>query len=791
MGLLAPVARPADPDPEVVKAVRAVLDTKKEEERDELKAALLKRPDLDWAALKKGCEEGPFFQKPLITAYGMRGSSKHFDLVWSGEDGTPRGFLLWVPKTYEAQPTPLILYLHDSPQVPHVGQGGSRAEAAVSRFRDMCEEQGMFFVAPYTSRGAEWWTPQGRKLVEWTLRKVRQHYNIDDDRIGLLGSLGGGDSVWYLGQEMPGTWSVLMPMTGDPYEITAIIRPLFLATLDRMDILVGVPGKTSSTVGEKDANRFLADLKPMFGQRMRITTSVWPTAQSDFSYLEGIAGQIGAFVKEHKRKPYADEVDVEVEAGDGLRSLWLRNDGYDPDGDKAPGHFGFKSTLLKWSAPARKDPDKKLGVGLQKRDGVPGLVINATPGEAKNAQIFPGDVLLEIDGQPVDKIEDVKAAIDKHDWNEEAHLLIARDIRESDLGRHERREERYRRYREKIAALRAEGKPIPAHLWDETAVEEEDEPEDEGCGEEDEGGIVISGDDEEAGPEEKKKPRAHKEVKKVVKLVERWVKIRRPGGVFVRQDFGASYDPTFDKEGLKITGIYAGSLADRSGFKDGDVLVQIGDTQVKNIHDVEDFFATVDDGKPFRFEDEPEGGNSIDFTIRRPTKEGHYEADRQITVRWEKVKSSRVDARWDKRENTLYVLANNASGFTLYFTDDLIEPGKEFHLFINNVPYQDLVDPAGVPDYPKAHDNPAAADELYRMRRKRAKVEGWQPDLAWALDEFLQHWDRRQVYGAKRTFDLTAMKEGFAKARERTKREDDFPERVTQAYEEHRARTKG
>ncbi len=794
LALLAPAARPAEPDAEAVKAVRAMLDTKKEEERDELKAALLKRPGLDWAALKAGLEAGPYYQKPLETAFGERSSKGTFDLVFSGEDGKPRGFLMWVPKTYDAkEKLPVIVYLHHDPQVEEIAAGGEKAGQAISRFRQICEDRGIFFVAPYTSRGAEWWTPQGRKLVAWTLKRIRERYNIDDDRIGLLGSLGGGDAVWYLGQEMPGTWSVLMPMTGDPYEITALIRPLFLGTLDRMDVLMGVPAKISSTVGEKDLNRFLDDLNPMFGQRMRITAAIWPTAQSDFSYLEKIAAQIGSFVCDRKRDAYADEVDIETEEGPGLRCLWLRNDGYDREGSTVSHGIDFKTTLLKWDAPERKEADRRIGVESVPRDGMPGLFIRGTPGEAGKSQIFPGDVILEINGTPVSKNEDLKAAVEKTAWGDEVRLLIARDVKESDLTQHDRLEKRYQRYRAKVKELKDAGKPVPNDLMNEIADEDSGE-EEAAAGGDDESGIFES-DDTEKPEDAEGGGGAFPERKKTVRLVERWVKIRRPAGVLVRADFGAQYDATYDKtEGVRISGVYAGSLADRSGFKAGDLIVGVGGKTVKNIHDVEDALATINEGDtPFRFEQEPEGENFVDFTVRRQGAGDSYQgqAETGLTVRWKAVRSSRVDAQWDKKENTLSVLANNVSAFTLYFTDALIEPGKEFHLFINGVPYQDLVDPATAPKYPNAHDDPAAGDEAFRMKKRRAKIAGWTPDLAFALEDFLVTWDRRQVYGAKRTFDLTRMKAGFDQARERAKREADFEQRIRKAYEEYPGRAKG
>ncbi|HEX5137040.1 MAG TPA: PDZ domain-containing protein [Planctomycetota bacterium] len=792
---LAPAARPEEPNPDVVKAIRAMLDTKKEDERDAMKAELLKRPDLDWRSFRAGLEAGPYLQKPLETAFGERSSKGNFDIVCSGPDGKPRGFLMWVPKKYDAkEKLPVLFYLHHDPQAEHLQAGGEKASSALARFKDIAEERGMFVVAPYTSRGAEWWTPEGKHLVEWTLKEVRRRYSVDDDRIALIGALGGGDAVWYLGQEMPGTWSSLMPMTGDPYEITAVVRPLFLATLDRMDILMGIPGRTISLVGEKNAERYLADLKPMFDQRMRITTAIWPTAQGDFSYLDKIAAQIGSFACDRKRSAYADEVDVETEAGGpGLRSLWLRNEGYSADGIKAPQANSFNTTYLRWTPPDRKSAEKKLGVEIEgPREGMPGIVLRSASGEAGRSQVYPGDVLLEIDGSPIGKLEDVRAALDKVEWESEVHLLIARDIKEDDLPQHERTENRYRRYRAKMKELKDAGKPVPDDLWDEVVEEGSGEEEASGDGEET-GGISISDDSE-------KPDGAHggvkaKDVKKVVRIVERWVKIRRPGGVLVREDFGAQWDPSYRKtEGLRIASVYPGSLAARSGFKDGDLIVAVGGKAVRKFHDVEDALNTIDDGeKPFRFEEEPDGENFIEFTIRRPNSDGSFQADTGLTVRWVPVKSSRVDGRWEKKEKecTLYILANEVSGFTLYFNEDLVEPGKEFNLFINDVPYQDLVDPETAPDYPNPHDDPAVGDEVYRMRKKRAKVEGWTPDFAWALEEFLTHWDRRQIYGAKRTFDLTKMKPGFEKARARVKREDDLPERVTKAYEEHRDRAKG
>jgi hypothetical protein len=782
LGLLS-AAAPAEEkvNPEVVKALRAVLDAKRDTERGELLEKFLGRQDLDWPSVRNALQEGRYYQKPLVTAYKIRHSSKHYDLVLSGNDGKPRGFSLYLPTSYVAKdPVPVLLYLHHAPGQPHLQGGKDRAGVAVVRFRDMAEKHGILFVAPYTSKGAEWWTPEGKRLVAWTLRQLRRLYKIDDDRIVLMGAMGGADAVWYLGQEMPGTWSVLMPMTGDAFEIGALVRPLFLGTLDRMDVLMGVPGKTKSSIGTKDTNKFLSEIKPMFGQGMRITAAIYPRAQGDFRYLDQITEQVASFVLSKKRKPFAGEVDVETEAGHPLQSLWLRNDGYDAEGDV---HRDFKSTLLKWTPPKGKEADKKVGLQLHARpDWEVGMLITGTPGEAKNAKIYAHDVLLEADGVPIRKAEDLKAVLKKHDWNEEVRLLLGREVPEDHLERAQKAEERYKRMRKKIEELRAAGKPIPddieAELEDEKAAEEEEEEEDDE--------IIISDGDGDKKQDDDKPGRKGKRQKRHVLIVERWVKLRKPAGPLFRTDFGAGWDRKFDKEGVKIAFVFPGSLADRVGLKQGDVIVQVGDTEVKKVHDIPAYLKEI----AFQYEKEPEGKRGIDLTVKRKAggKDGQW-SEHTIHVEWKPVQASRVDAKWNKKENTLTVLARHVSGFTLFFADDLIKPGKEFHLFINHVPYQDLVDPATTPDYPhiRPGSDPALGDELYRMRRKRAKIKGWEPDIKWAVEKYLETWDRRLVLGAQRSFDLTKMKAGFEKARKRhTGRRGKLGARVKAAYEKYR-----
>ena len=71
-----------------------------------------------------------------------------------------------------------------------------------------------------------------------------------------------------------------------------------------------------------------------------------------------------------------------------------------------------------------------------------------------------------------------------------------------------------------------------------------------------------------------------------------------------------------------------------------------------------------------------------------------------------------------------------------------------------------------------------------KMRKERAKVPGWTPDPKFALRDFQKRNDRVLVFGAKRTFDVEALKPGFAAAEVRaTKRRLDRGARLKAAYE--------
>ncbi|MFP6573976.1 MAG: alpha/beta hydrolase, partial [Pirellulaceae bacterium] len=137
------------------------------------------------------------------------------------EAGKPMKYSLYIPTSYDKEKkTPLIVALH--------GLGSSAS--GIMRypgFTRHAEKHGYLVVAPtgYNSRG--WYGSRGtggrgsdpRNLGELSekdvmnvLALIRKEFNVDDNRIYLMGHSMGGGGTWHLGIKHPDIWAALGPI---------------------------------------------------------------------------------------------------------------------------------------------------------------------------------------------------------------------------------------------------------------------------------------------------------------------------------------------------------------------------------------------------------------------------------------------------------------------------------------------------------------------------------------------------------------------------------------------------
>jgi len=380
-----------------------------------------------------------------------------------------------------------------------------------------------------------------------------------------------------LGQSLPDMFSCIIPLSGNPAGITENITPLYLGTLDRMDVMMGITGGNGSGL---NVPRMLDVLQPMFNHGMRITVRVVPKARRDVRYLPEIVPYAVPFALSKKRNPHAKEVDIASANKKGLRSLWLETHGVDPRGARAA---RFPTSEFRGPAPKPHKPEKKLGIRIHVPNGWgAGLMLHDIKGQAARAGIANGDVLVEIGGVAVTNLKQVKAAVEATGWGKWIALTVVREVAEEDVEMILERHERYLKRMDKRWKREKEAEEAGRDPLDVDDVEDDDEDEDDdecGCSTLDFG----CGDGCGCGEDEPKETASRSDVlKRAAITMKKHVRVQKSMGPLVRAGFGASWNHQNRHVGVQLSGVTPGGFAARQGFKNADLIVGVGDTQVKN-----------------------------------------------------------------------------------------------------------------------------------------------------------------------------------------------------------------
>lgn len=217
-------------------------------------------------------------------------------------DNKEMEYALFVPSKYDkSKPTPLIVALHglfSNPQqiIRYPG------------FTKYAEKHGYLIVAPmgYNSRG--WYGSRGKgggsrrdpknlgelseKDVMNVLAIARKEFNVDPNRIYLLGHSMGGGGTWHLGLKYPKIWAALAPIA------PAIFRkPDTLKTITHLPVIV-IQGDIDRLVPARIARRWVAKMKELKMTHQYIEVKGGGHVKPAFDHFP----QIFAFFNKHKRK---------------------------------------------------------------------------------------------------------------------------------------------------------------------------------------------------------------------------------------------------------------------------------------------------------------------------------------------------------------------------------------------------------------------------------------------------------------------------------------------------------
>jgi poly(3-hydroxybutyrate) depolymerase len=178
--------------------------------------------------------------------------------------GKEMEYALFVPSTYDkAKKAPLMVALH----------GLSSNPQQILRYRgltDLAEKHDYIVVAPmgYNARG--WYgarvlgKPDPENLSELSekdvlnvLDLVRKEYNVDPDRIYLMGHSMGGGGTWHLGIKYPDLWAGLAPIA------PAVFRPATDVEKIKHIPVILVQGDKDNLVPVAGARRWAEQMKKL------------------------------------------------------------------------------------------------------------------------------------------------------------------------------------------------------------------------------------------------------------------------------------------------------------------------------------------------------------------------------------------------------------------------------------------------------------------------------------------------------------------------------------------------
>ncbi len=235
-------------------------------------------------------------------------------------DGLPHRYLLVVPRSYAPErPSPVRVYLHGGVSRP-------AWEGRASWWRDserLLEDDGIS-VVPAGWNESKWWQASQLESLTAILRDVRRRYNVDENRVSLIGRSDGGTGVWYFALRSPTPWASYVSFIGSPNVLanpdTGVEGGLFLVNLVGRRILA--LNGTADRLYPADGLRPLMSALQALGAEL--TFEVEEGGAHDASWWPRRARQIDAFVDSHPRDPLPDHVAWATDGSDETRrSFWV------------------------------------------------------------------------------------------------------------------------------------------------------------------------------------------------------------------------------------------------------------------------------------------------------------------------------------------------------------------------------------------------------------------------------------------------------------------------------------
>ena len=225
-----------------------------------------------------------------------------------------------VPPGYDPKARyPVRFFLHGG-----VARVSIEAPPTAPRRRRLEFSDGYIQVYPSGFIEAPWWSGTQLDNFDKLIARLKRTYNVDENRIHVMGFSDGGTGAFYAGLRHGGAWSVLFPFHGS---LRVLANPavgvegeLFLTNLTNVPAYI-VNGGRDPLYPVSGTEPFIAVLERA-GAPVRFRPQ--PDAGHDSSWWPSESGAVDEFERSHPRDPLPDRLSWQVERTDrDNRFRWL------------------------------------------------------------------------------------------------------------------------------------------------------------------------------------------------------------------------------------------------------------------------------------------------------------------------------------------------------------------------------------------------------------------------------------------------------------------------------------
>lgn len=330
-------------------------------------------------------------------------------------DGEKYHYVLVVPSTYDPEvPMPLRLYLHGGAQTEDKHQA-SRWD--FERFGPA----GGLALYPSAWRGAIWWSDNQVENLQGLISELKRTYNIDENRISIIGVSDGGLGALYFGFRNPTRFASFLAFLAHGGALTnprlGAGGPFFVPNLRNSPFFM-VNGALDPLYPVREIAPYVA-----LYRQAGVDVTFRPEAESghDLRWWPAESAGVDSFIVQHPRHPYPDRLSWETSRTDRFnRAYWLIIDSL--------GARSGETEFAPFDSVTPLPPEPNLGVRADpaSEGGVRVLAVELGSLGGK-AGLRAGDKILAINGSITSSLAALVNATRGLTWGDTMSFLVERN----------------------------------------------------------------------------------------------------------------------------------------------------------------------------------------------------------------------------------------------------------------------------------------------------------------------------------------------------------------------------